>query len=282
MLDDGDGGTFLGIELGDELVGRVGVVEIVIGQRLALDLHGRADAEMAFARAVESRPLMRVLAVAQHLGKPAGHRLDPRRRLAELAAEPSGDGRIIGSGRGERVARERLAQRGRRRPAIRFHLGEHGGIVGGVDHDGDALVVLRRRPDHGWAADIDILDAGFEVRARRDGLLEGIEIDDEEVDRRNCVLGERPLMRFVPAHGEQAAVNPRMQRLDASVHHLGALRDLGDVGHRDPGIAQGLRRSPGRDDLDAMRAQGMREIGETRLVADRQQRAGNLSLIHQA
>ena len=41
MLDDGDGG--LG-ELGRQLVGGVGVVEIVVGELLALDLPRRGDA----------------------------------------------------------------------------------------------------------------------------------------------------------------------------------------------------------------------------------------------
>src|SRR5262245_43785889 len=84
----------------------------------------------------------------------------------------------------------------------------------------------------------------------------------------------------VAAHGEQPAVNARMQRLDPPVQHLGALRDLGDVRGGDPRLTQGLRGAAGRDDLDALLAQGAGEIGKPCFVADRQQRAGNLSLIH--
>ena len=44
MLDDGDGRRGLGIELRHQLEGRVGVVEVVVGQLLALVLHGRRHA----------------------------------------------------------------------------------------------------------------------------------------------------------------------------------------------------------------------------------------------
>ena len=141
-------------------------------------------------------------------------------------------------------------------------------------------MILRRGADQRRPADVDILDASCEIGAARDRRLERIEIDREQVDRRDRVLGERPLVLVVAAHGEQPAVNPRMQRLDAPIQHLGALRDLGDVGDLDPGLAQGLGRAAGRDDLDALLAKCAREIGKTGLVADRQQRAGNLSLGH--
>ncbi len=193
-----------------------------------------------------------------------------------LPGEPRGDRRVVGGGAGERAASERFAQRLRRRAAIGVHLGEHGGVVGRIDHDRDAIVVLGRGADHGRAADVDILDAGVEIGAARDRLLERIEIDGEQVDRRDGVIGERLLMRLVPAHGEKPAMNFRMQRLDPPVHHLGHARDLGDVGHRDAGVAQQLG-GPGRNDLDPVFPQG-REIGKTGLVADREQRTGNLPL----
>ena len=37
---------------------------------------------------------------------------------------------------------------------------------------------------------------------------------------------------------EEAAVHRRMQRLHPAVEHLGKVRDLGDVAHRESGVAQ--------------------------------------------
>ena len=176
MLDDGDGGACLGIELGDQLVGRVGVVEIVVGELLALHLHGGGDAEALLARAVERGRLMRVLAIAERLGEPADDGARLRRRLAEPVGEPRRDRRVIGRGAGEGARGQRLPQGQRGRAAMHVHLGDHRRIVGGVDHDRDAVVVLGPGADHGRSADVDRLDAGVEIRAAGDRLLERIEI----------------------------------------------------------------------------------------------------------
>ena len=50
VLDDGDRRAFGRIELGDEFVGRVGVVDVVVGQLLALDLPRGRDARRASRR----------------------------------------------------------------------------------------------------------------------------------------------------------------------------------------------------------------------------------------
>ena len=44
MLDDGAGGRAPGIELGDAFVGRVGIIDIVVGELLALHLAGAGNA----------------------------------------------------------------------------------------------------------------------------------------------------------------------------------------------------------------------------------------------
>ena len=72
----------------------------------------------------------------------------------------------------------------------------------------------------------------------------------------------------------------RMQRLDPPIHHLRQAGDLGDVDHLDAGLAQQLGRAAGRDDVDAVPAQGAGKIGKAGLVADGKQRAGNLASRH--
>ena len=63
MFDDRDGGRGVGIELGDQLEGGVRIVEIVVGEFLALDLPGGGDAGALLRGPVERGPLMWILAI---------------------------------------------------------------------------------------------------------------------------------------------------------------------------------------------------------------------------
>ena len=219
---------------------------------------------------------MRVLAVAELFDEPARDHAPLRALLALDLREPGRDRRIVGGGAGEGACREGLAQGKGGCPAMRRHLIEHEPIVRRRGDHGDARVVLGAGADQSRSADVDSLDCRVEIGAARDGLLEGIEIDHEQVDRRDRVLLKRALMRLVPAHREQPAMDLGMQRLDPPVHHLGHLRDLGDVDDLEPGLAQQLGGAAGRDDLDAVAGECLGEIGKAGFVADREQRAGNL------
>ena len=55
MLDDDAGGGAARIELGDAFVGGVGVVDVVVGELLALQLPRGGDAGALLGRAVECR-----------------------------------------------------------------------------------------------------------------------------------------------------------------------------------------------------------------------------------
>ena len=84
VLDDGDRGGAPGIELGDAFVGRVGVVDVVVGELLALHLPRGGDAGPLLGRAIERRALVRVLAVAQRLGELAAEGAERRRIVASV------------------------------------------------------------------------------------------------------------------------------------------------------------------------------------------------------
>ena len=56
----------------------------------------------------------------------------------------------------------------------------------------------------------------------------------------------------------------RVQRLHAAVEHLGEAGDLGDVRHREPGLAQRRGGAAGGDDLDAELGQAARELHQRR------------------
>ena len=85
-------------------------------------------------------------------------------------------------------------------------------------------VVLGRGADQRRAADVDVFDAVVEAGTRRDRRLEGVEVDDHEVDGGDAVLGHGLEVRgLVPAR-EDTAMDARLQGLDAPVHDLGKAR----------------------------------------------------------
>ena len=73
------------------------------------------------------------------------------------------------------------------------------------------------------------------------------------------LLHRRDVFR-VSANSEQATMHPRMQSLYASVHHFRKTRDVGDVAHPDPRIAQRLCGPTGADDLDVETAERVGEV----------------------
>ena len=105
-------------------------------------------------------------------------------------------------------------------------------VVGGIDDDADVGVVLRRGADHRRTADVDQLDAGV--------ARERIEVDDDEIDRLDAVLGHVGLVLGHRRVGEHAAVDLRMQRHHTVAEDRRHPGELGDVGHRRPR----RRRSP--------------------------------------
>src|SRR5690606_11972598 len=136
--------------------------------------------------------------------------------------------------------------------------------------DRDSLVVLRGGTNHRRAADIDILDRVLERRIRpRYDALERIQIHRDHVDRRDRMRGERIVVDA--ATSEQAAVDLRVQRLDAPVHDLGKPRDLRDLGDGQRRVAKRSRRASGRDQLERQIEQSSCELDDPALVGNAQQ-----------
>lgn len=121
--------------------------------------------------------------------------------------------------------------------AVAIHLADDAVVVGGLDHDGDILVVLGGGADHGRAADVDVLDGIFQGATRLgDGRREGVEVDDYHVDGGDSMLGHDGVILIPTA--ENAAMNLGMQGLDPAIHHLGETRIVRDLGHRQTRVAQ--------------------------------------------
>ena len=177
----------VGIEFGHGLIGGVGVVDVVVGKLLALHLPGGRDAGALLGRAVEGCRLVRILAVAHHLGDGAAERAEGRRRVVELGRRTSWR-----SPRRRRPCAHRPSARGGGAgcsvtgAVIGRQVVEHGRVIGAVHHHRHVAVVLGGGADHRRAADIDVLDAIVIGPASRHRRLERIEIDHQEVDLARC------------------------------------------------------------------------------------------------
>ena len=237
VLDDGAGRAARRIELGDAFVSGVGVVDVVVGELLALRLARGGDAEAHHRRAIERRRLVRVLAVAQRLDQPAAEGAIIRCGVIERLREPVADRRIVGRSAGKGLGGELAAQRERRHAVMRGEFVEQRRVVARLDHDGDVVMIFRRGADHGRAADVDILDAVGEIAAAGHGRFERIEIDHQDIDGANAVCAHRFDVLGVVADRQQSAMHRRMQRLDPAVHHFRKAGQLADVEHLKSGIA---------------------------------------------
>ena len=208
VLDDDDGRRAVA-KFADQLQRGVGVVVIIVGEFLALDLLRLSDAARGGTdRQIEGGGLMRIFAIAQRRAQ----RARQAERFGEGDAlvcegEPAGDHRIIGGGGGISLGREHAAEVVAGRATLFVHFGDQPGIVGGIGDDRDAFVILRGGADHGGAANVDILDNLLAIRALGDGGGEGIEIDDDKIDRADGMLVHRGDMIRVAPHGEQAAMD---------------------------------------------------------------------------
>ena len=94
-------------------------------------------------------------------------------------------------------------------------------VAAGVGDDQYAGVVLGGGADHGWSADVDVLDRHLIADVRPgDRLLEGVEVHADEVDRLDAVLlKRRQVLGIVPVR-QNPRVDVWVQGLDPPVHDL--------------------------------------------------------------
>ena len=246
---------------------------LFVGQLLPLPLARGGDPGAVRAVGVERGLLVRVLAVAQRLGERPRKGAPARGVGADRAGHPCRHGRIIGRGPGIGRLRHPLPEGFGRCAAVRVEFGQKRGIVVHVHDGGDVGVVLRRRADHRRAADVDVLDALVVGGALRDRRLERVQVHDQQVDRLDPVFLHGCDVPRVVAQRQQAAVDRRVQRLHAAVHHFGKARQVGHVAHGQPRLPQRLRGAAGGQKLDPPARQSAREVDQAGLVGNGNQRA---------
>ena len=270
VLHHDDGGLR---KLSDALIGRLGVADVVVGELLALDHARSGDAGPLAAVGIERGLLVRVLAVAQRLHAPGRDREPLGEGLAFVAGEPAGDCRIVGGRAAKSLGGEAAAQRQGGGALVGCQFGDHGGIVGGIDHHGHEIVVFGRRPDQSGAADVDIFHAGWEIGAARDGGLERVEIHHDEIDTGDAVIGHRLLVPVVGPPRQDAAMDRGLQGFHPAIHDLGKAGVVAHFDDFEAGVAQRLGRAAGREDFDPMGRQRLAKLDQAGLVGDGDQGA---------
>ena len=134
-------------------------------------------------------------------------------------------------------------------------------------------VVLGGGAQHGRPADVDVLHALGEGRARaRDGGAEGVQVAGHEVDGREAVAVEVRAVGGQVAPREDARVHGGMERLHAPVEHLRQARDLLDAGDGDARRLDGAARAAGGDELPSRARAGRGRVRRCRSCRGR--RAG--------
>ncbi len=99
------------------------------------------------------------------------------------------------------------------------------------------IVVLRGSTEQRHSADVDRFDGFGRTGTSRDGLDEGVQVDDDEVDQFQLAIGKfLEVARFIAAR-QDAGVDVRMQGLDPSIQHLREPGEFLEGAHRNPGLA---------------------------------------------
>ena len=121
--------------------------------------------------------------------------------------------------------------------------------------------VLRRAAQHRRPADVDHLDRLLLADAvlPRD-LLERVQVDADEVEQLDPVLGERGEVGLDLAAGEDAGMDSGMEGLDAAAEHLGELGQVLDVRHRQAELADRVGGAPACDELPVERREPLRKV----------------------
>ncbi len=245
MFDDRTSGGPGGIEFGGKFERRVGVIHIVVGKLLALKLPCGGDAAPLLSRPVESRGLMRVLAIPQTQSQAAAERPVGRGGEIHFTREPIRNRRVVSGGAREGLLREFLAQLLGRGAAMRGEFAKDFGIIATLHDDGDIVEILGGGADHRRPADIDIFDAILESGTALDRCLERIKIDDEHIDGRDGMREHGRFMFRVFPYREKPAMNLRMQSFHAAVHQLGESGEIGNLADRKARIGKRLSGSAG-------------------------------------
>jgi hypothetical protein len=190
------------VELERNPRGRVEVQQIRKGQLFALP-HDRGT-KRTIALAIPGARLMRVLAVAEIANlrerrRPTfGQQLPVEISAVKLALPIHAElqqrrrNRLVVGRRVRDGAPSQIETQNQIGPAGLRKCREHAIVVRGLDHDQDIAKILGGRAHHARSTDIDFLNQMIECDvALRGGRRKRIQIDDDQIDRRDALRRQR-------------------------------------------------------------------------------------------
>ena len=266
MLHDDRGGP---LEIHDDVDGLVHVDDVVVGKFLPMEdlgfgyRHARGERiRIICGLLVGVLPVSEVPHLLRRLGPGGGEHV-----LSEDGVHLGGDHRIIVGGDRESLGHEPAEDLLVEFPVLGDHVPDDHLVLVRVGDDGDGLVVLGRRTDHGRAADVDVLHDVIEGGALlENGLFERIEVDDDHVYRLDLhLLDGLHVLGIVPA-GEEPGMDVGMEGLHTPVQHLGESGHVGDLRHLHSAVVQELVGPAGGDYLHSHGSELFREIHYACLV----------------
>ena len=263
MLEDGNRRRIV-LELGHELNRRIDIEQVVVAERFAIVL-----GEEALEVAIVGAGLVGILSVAK---RGTGRFKQGEHFGLSALAHPGTNGGIVPGGH---------AKGGSSHAPTEVEVGAHS-IAERIDEVG--ILAARRDADHvcevlggstdeGDATDVNLLDDLPFLSAGCQGLLEGVEVHDDQVDGPNAMLGDIGIVRAEPTAGQDAAKDHGVQRLHASTQHFSRMGDALDRGHLGAEGFDGLLCPARGQDLHAVGMQLLDDGGKALLVEDGNQGA---------
>ena len=116
-------------------------------------------------------------------------------------------------------------------------------------------MILGGSAHHRRASDVDLLDAGIEIRTRGNGLREGVQVHDNKLEGSHVELLQLCQVISFAGVGENTCVDAGVQRLHAAFQALGEAGDVLHRGDADACLGDGFRGRAGRDDLHVIVSQ---------------------------
>ena len=200
-----------------------------------------------------------------------------RWRLFSCPGEIGVDGRVVVAADAEGVHGEGAAIGQRGAGALAVEDVEQQAVLRLRRDDDHVVEVLGSGADERDAADVDLLDdVGFRGAALH-GLLERIEVDNDEVDGWYVVLCHLCLVAFQVPAAEDAAEDFGVQRLDASAEDGGIGRHVLHLAAGDAEAFDELLRASRREEFHAFFVQFFEDGVKAVFVEDRHE--GGLYLL---
>ena len=141
-------------------------------------------------------------------------------------------------------------------------------VVCGVHNDCDSVVVLSSCTNHGGAANVNLLDDGVLTGTGCDGLNEGVQVHDDQVERLDIQLAEGVDVLLLAAVSQNTCVDARVQGLHAAFEAFGEAGHFGDLGDGYACCRDGCCGRTGGNQRNASLVQAAGELLQTGLVVD--------------